>query len=291
MRIRILWIVAPVIALALLPAAPASAQHKTNRINIEYVAPDQDEHKHVHALMQKGRVLEKVQEIFAAVRLPIDLSVKMKSCGKINAWYQRHGEDALVTVCYDYLAHVYTNVPKEETSTGLTAVDAVEGQIFYVIFHEMGHAMFDLLDIPIFGRPEDDADEFSTYIMLAFGPEDARRLITGAAYSYETMMKKPDLDVKMKLFADVHGASAQRYYNLLCLAYGAHPGLFADVAKRGFLPETRAKDCNYEYRELSYAFRKLVRPNIDPEIMKQVERTEWLPPEPEEKPQRALPPQ
>jgi len=46
--------------------------------------------------------------------------------------------------------------------------------------------------------------------------------------------------------------------------------------------EARAKDCNYEYRDLAYAFRELVRPNLDPEIMKQVVRTEWLPPAPEE---------
>ena len=44
----------------------------------------------------------------------------------------------------------------------------------------MGHAVFDTLNVPLFGQPEDAADEFSTYMMLSFGKQDARRLIHGA---------------------------------------------------------------------------------------------------------------
>lgn len=59
------------------------------------------------------------------------------------------------------------------------------GQFFYVFAHEMGHAMFDILRVPIFGNAEDAADQFATYIMLQFGKDQARRLITGAALSYK----------------------------------------------------------------------------------------------------------
>ena len=41
----------------------------------------------------------------------------------------------------------------------------------------------------------------------------------------------------LKAFSDVHGAPAQRYYNLLCLAYGAEPTVFADVVAKGYLPK------------------------------------------------------
>ena len=42
--------------------------------------------------------------------------------------------------------------------------------------------MFDALNIPLFGRPEDAADGFAAYLMLHLGTkEDARRLIEGAA--------------------------------------------------------------------------------------------------------------
>jgi Putative metallopeptidase len=44
-------------------------------------------------------------------------------------------------------------------------------------------------------------------------------------------------------FADVHGLPSQRYYNLLCRAYGADPKLFEDVVTYGRLPPERAEGC------------------------------------------------
>ena len=57
----------------------------------------------------------------------------------------------------------------------------VLGQFFYVVAHEMGHALFDQLNVPPWGRPEDAGDQFAAYMMLLFGKQDARRLIGGAA--------------------------------------------------------------------------------------------------------------
>jgi len=141
----------------------------------------------------------------------------------------------------------------------------------------MGHAMFDLLDVPILGRPEEAADQFSAYIMLQFGKADARRLITGAAYSYKEFIDKPKLTMPLKAFSDVHGSSPQRFYNLLCMGYGADPKLFADVIGRGFLPKQRAQVCPWEYRLFAYAFKRLIKPHLDAHLAKRVLNTEWLP--------------
>ena len=59
------------------------------------------------------------------------------------------------------------------------------GQFFYAFAHEMGHAIFDVLGIPVFVREEDAADDFATYLMLRFGHEQSYALIAGAAYSYK----------------------------------------------------------------------------------------------------------
>ena len=66
-------------------------------------------------------------------------------------------------------------MPKETTPEGITPADAVMGQFFYVVAHEMGHAMFDILQVPVFGNGEDAADHFSVYIMLQFGKDQSRR--------------------------------------------------------------------------------------------------------------------
>ena len=85
-------------------------------------------------------------------------------------------------MCYEYLDWVWQSAPQQTTPAGIAPIDALAGPIFQIIIHEAGHAVFDLLKIPIFGREEDDADQFSAYVMLKAGKDEARRLIAGAAY-------------------------------------------------------------------------------------------------------------
>jgi hypothetical protein len=110
----------------------------------------------------------------------------------------------------------------------------------------MGHAVFDLLDVPLFGRPEDDADQFAAHVLIQIGKNDAHRLIEGAAYMYKDYVKNPTITVPVTAFADVHGAPMQRLYNLLCLAYGANSDEFSDVVDKGYLPKSRAPACKME---------------------------------------------
>ena len=80
----------------------------------------------------------------------------------------------------------------------------------------------------------------------------------------------------LKAFSDIHGAPAQRYYNLLCLAYGAEPTVFADVVAKGYLPKDRAISCNREYIQVAYGFRVFMTPHMDQQLEKQVLDRSWL---------------
>ena len=71
-------------------------------------------------------------------------------------------------------------------------------------------------------------------------------------------------------FADVHELPAQRYFNVLCMAYGSDPILFADAVEKWRLPEKRAKNCRYEYRRFEYGFLKLIDPYIDNRLVEQL---------------------
>jgi hypothetical protein len=69
----------------------------------------------------------------------------------------------------------------------------------------------------------------------------------------------------------------QRFYNLLCIGYGAEPQAFGDLVEKGYLPSSRAPSCRYEYGELNFAFRALIVPHLDPEMAKAVLDKTWLP--------------
>ncbi len=160
--------------LALIPPSPAQAQ--TGRVKVAYVPPKNPAHQPIYERLKERRALEKLQQILSPFRLPRPLTVKVEGCdGDINAWYS----DDAITVCYEYVAWVVSNAPKETTPGGITPLDALLGPLFDVFLHEFGHALFDLFDVPLFGREEDAADQVSAYIMLRFGKEEARRLIWG----------------------------------------------------------------------------------------------------------------
>ena len=262
------------LSLLIMPVKVAIADAQSRRIGIEYESPKNPEHQHIYEMLKEHRVLEKLQEIFSPFQLPIELTFKTVGCdGVSNAWYSR----PTVTICYEYLAEIQRDMPKEPTPAGVTPADAVLGQFFYAIAHEVGHAMFDLLDIPVLGHQEDAADQFAGYIILQFGKADARRLILGAAHSYNKYVKNPTVTAPLEAFSDEHGPPAQRYYNLLCLAYGADPVVFADVVDMNYLPRERAKLCRGQYGELSYAFHQLVVPHLNRQLAKKVMDKSWLP--------------
>jgi hypothetical protein len=262
----------------ILSQTSARAQEaKENRIRIEYVPPTNPAHQPLYDVLKRHRTLEKLQEVFSPFRLPIDLTLKTIGCNGIsNARYQRPE----VIVCYEYLNEIYQTMPKETTPGGITPHDAVLGQTFYVFGHEMGHAIFDVLKVPIIGDAENGADHFSAYMMLQFGKARAKDLITGAAYTYKKYVQGPYVSAPLAAFSDIHDAPAQRFYNMLCLAYGADPVLFAEFVEKDtveYLPKGRARNCKREYEQVTFAFNESIRPHIDERLEKQVLDKSWLP--------------
>ena len=196
--------------------AQKSSQFRSDRIQISYVQPKNAAHEPVFRLLKDRQVLEKFKEFLSPLRLPRVLRLKLEGCnGVSNAWY----ENDAITVCYEYIDDILRNAPEETTPAGVTRADAIVGPTLEVFLHEVGHAVFDYLSVPVLGREEDAADQFAAYLLLQFARTDGRRLIIGTAYSYHVDASKPV--TKKNPFADEHGFPMQRFYNVLCLAYGA----------------------------------------------------------------------
>jgi hypothetical protein len=281
---RVGWLLPVVCTFCLLwlPIPARADDDQPNRIRIEYGAPNNPEQQALYELMMVYRPLEKFQEIFSPFRLPIEVTLRIRNCdGLSNAWYQR----PVVTICYEYIEEMRKNRPTTEAPagdafTGITSSDAMFGQFFYAVAHEMGHVIFDLLDVPIFGRAEDAADGFAVYMMLELGKRDAQRFILGAAYAYKEYVKNPRVCVPLIAFADAHAAPMQRYYNLMCIGYGAYPELFSGLIEKGYLPKNRADSCRIEYNEVNFAFHTAIAPHLDKRLAEQVLDKTWVPRQP-----------
>lgn len=254
----------------------------TGQIKIEYVKPKDQLHQPLFEVLKERRLLERLQKFFSPLRLPKPLLLKVEGCdGDSNAWF----EGDAVTVCYEYLYEVVATARKRSKPGGLSEQDAIVGGFFDVFLHEVGHAIFNYFDVPILGREEDAADQVAAYVMLNLGKEEARRLISGAIYFYAAeigatsawRLRRKRIRSRASDYADVHGTPAQRLYNVLCIAYGADPKLFAKIVESKALPQERAEGCAEEYDQIAKAFERLIAPHIDPVLAKGVMQRQWLP--------------
>lgn len=122
----------------------------------------------------------------------------------------------------------------------------VDANLLSIFYHELGHALIDMLDLPVFGQEEDAADTASILLIDALYSEDAaQEIAANAAFGFldEAAMS----DGAEPQWWGVHGPDLQRYYNLVCLFYGADTDARADLAEDLDLPTERAESCEEEF--------------------------------------------
>lgn len=121
----------------------------------------------------------------------------------------------------------------------------VESNLLSVFYHELGHALIDIQGLPIFGQEEDAADVLSVFLIDAFWEEEsAVQIAYDSAFGFQA-----EADQYEPIFWDTHGPDQQRYFNLICVFYGANPDEREDVAQELGLPDERAEWCDIEYSQ------------------------------------------
>lgn len=135
----------------------------------------------------------------------------------------------------------------------VTAADEAEdafvaANVLGIFYHELGHAVIDIEQVPIFGQEEDAADVFSIFLIDAlFDEEAATDLAYDAALGFWGEVLLREADGYDASWWGVHGADEQRFYNTVCLFYGANPAARETFAEDMELPPERAEYCPDEY--------------------------------------------
>ena len=260
-----------------------------------YFQPN-DTNKSAYTALQSRHILEVYAQFLSPLRLPHPLTLVALNCQpdfhSDSPFYS--SADRALHFCYEWYNDVLQAAPTATTTQGVTRANVITGMWAGTLLHETGHAMFDMLDVPVFGREEDAADEVAAFIALQFNKDVQRTIIKGFAYFWQMAAQNgedpptvddpnPPQDVIQRCFSDplcaysdVHGTASQRLYNTLCLGYGGDPDAFKDFVQMGWLPQTRAADCDREYHQLEFAFAKTILPFIDPQMRAKVQSTPWL---------------
>lgn len=124
----------------------------------------------------------------------------------------------------------------------------VDANITETLYHELGHVLIDVLDLPVFGPEEFAVDMFAIVMMNRMHDEaELVQMTYDVAAAYDAGALKERTAGAAPAMWDLHGSDRQRYFNLACLMYGANPAERGEIVTELGLPEERMKTCEEEY--------------------------------------------
>ena len=198
------------------------------------------------AQLSEERWLEDVAEVLNdSLILPVDIGMRFAECGENNAYYVP--EDREIQICIEmFEGERATFAAYYDTDEEIE--DAVNGSFLFTVFHEVGHALVDVLEIPFTGREEDTADSLAAWWLID-GDEGEESAIAGALSFYTDPDEAGELGESD--FAGEHSLSQQRYYTLTCLVYGSDTEKYASLLEDEWLTPERAEQCPAEFERLT----------------------------------------
>jgi hypothetical protein len=136
--------------------------------------------------------------------------------------------------------------------------DFVIGNMLFVGFHEMGHALADQFHLPTLGRAEDAADSFATIALLDAGSEFSINVLVQAARGLLLSDRRDRKQGEELDFSDAHGLDKQRAYQIICLMVGSDQEQFKELADWVRMPRDRQRSCANDYEDAKYAWHSLL---------------------------------
>src|SRR5262249_12713117 len=134
----------------------------------------------------------------------------------------------------------------------------VIGNMLFVGFHEMGHALADQFHLPTLGRAEDAADSFATIALLDAGSEFSINVLVQAARGLFLSHRRDRKQGEELDFSDAHGLDRQRAYQIICLMVGSDQEQFKELADWVRMPQDRQHTCANDYEDAKSAWRSLL---------------------------------
>lgn len=250
------------LALGVVPALakPSKRRATASRpgvLKISYKKAVNDDLKAMAKVLKDEKVFDIAIPLARQMQLPQDLPVSFEECGEQNAFYDT--ETRSITMCYELftqLGEMFADPESSDEEVG----EAILGAAFFIFLHEFGHALVDLLELPITGKEEDAVDDFATLVLVNAHEEAAA---VSAILHFGTLAEEYETGRSEDLaFWDEHSLNGQRVYSITCLIYGSDPDSFAELVGEDGLPAERAARCPGEYKQKSRAWDRLLAPHL-----------------------------
>lgn len=191
------------------------------------------------------------------LKLPSDINISLTKCGQVNAFYSPKNKS--ITMCKELIEDFVTTFSPNSKSEKQVSQDVLNATVF-VFFHEMGHGLVDLLNLPITGKEEDAVDDFATLIVMNSSSTGGEAVLTASQWFLARLknLKK----VEGIPFWDEHSLGPQRFFTIACTVYGSNPTKYEKLVSDRILPLQRAVRCPREYEQKAKSWSRLLAPYV-----------------------------
>jgi len=164
-----------------------------------------------------------------------------------------------IFIPYDFLVEVKTRFEKSGyAETGVHPDEATMDVLMHTLFHELGHALIAMYDIPVLGKEEDAVDGLADVLLIEY-VENGREIAISAADLFD-LESEDRMELSENDFSDEHSLDLQRFYTTLCHVYGSDPKGYKDLPGETGLSRDRAEFCVEEYNKLHDDWMTLLKP-------------------------------
>lgn len=210
---------------------------------LEFYEATPEMQPYLDVLLASGVIQEAVEDLNQLFLMPYPVKIVFGSGIPGPQYYQ-----GVINMPYEFLAQNYAVLVESDYSdiTEELAIAIVDGTEF-VLYHEIGHAVVDILDIPILGKEEDAVDGFAAMLASIWELDDitlaAADVFEGSVY----LMEAGGMNNAEASFWGRHSLDKQRMYNLFCLVHGSKPKEFSDLLIEVGMPAEQSDECQYKY--------------------------------------------
>lgn len=226
---------------------------------VAYPEVSNPDYKQYRLDLQQEKTLESLaDDLNSVLEIPTDVTLTYQECKTVNAFY--NPESQQIIICYELVDDLYDIFSKAGFKD-----DELDRKVWndldYSFYHELGHALIHILDLPITGKEEDAADQLSIYVLLD-GSDEGEQAVLDSAVEYLIKAKAAEKSGESLPMWDEHSMDAQRFFNMICWVYGENPEKHENLIKEGALPEDRAARCPKEWEQIDKAWGTLLGPNL-----------------------------
>ena len=204
-------------------------------------------------LIASGSVTEVSSLINDTVKLKYPLHIIFG--GEDGPLYDDETKEILIP--YSFISEVRERFEADGYSTsGVSVEEATMDAVMHTLFHELGHALIPMFNLPVLGKEEDAVDNLATTMLIEYF-DGGSEIAISAADLFD--LESDDIkELSEENFWDEHSLDAQRFYNTLCMVYGSDPNKYDDIIDDAGFSGERANLCIEDYEKISSSWLSLL---------------------------------